>query len=43
MEGKGSVGELGKILSPSKCWIIEIHEVGLRNSYGKKVKIHEKG
>jgi hypothetical protein len=24
-----SVGELGKTLSPSKCWIIKIHEVGL--------------
>jgi hypothetical protein len=39
---KSTVGELGKTLSPSKCRIIEIHEVGSRNSCGKKVKIYEK-
>jgi hypothetical protein len=36
------VGELGKTLSPSKCQIIKIHEVGSRNIYGKKVQIYEK-
>jgi hypothetical protein len=36
------VGELGKTLSPSKCQIIEIHEVGSRNICGKKVQIYEK-
>jgi hypothetical protein len=34
-----SVGELGKILSPSKCWTTEIQETCLWNNYRKKVHI----
>jgi hypothetical protein len=37
-----SVGELGKILSPSKCQIAEIHETSSRSSFMKKVCVCDK-
>jgi hypothetical protein len=38
-----AVGELGKILAPSKRWIVEIHEAGSRNNFGKRFSFMEKG
>jgi hypothetical protein len=38
-----AVGELGKILSPSKSRIPEIHETSSRSGFLRKVCICEKG
>jgi hypothetical protein len=38
-----SVGEFGKIHTPSKRLVAEIHETGSQSSYGRKVRFCEKG
>jgi hypothetical protein len=37
-----SVGELGKILAPSKRRIVEVHEADSRKNFGKRFGLMEK-